>query len=48
MHYWRHHYTVHMVYWGLEIVTMVYFRKPLLNILMLVGIYLTKQMVYFL
>ena len=30
MHYWRHPYTVHMVYWGLEIVTMVYCRKFLL------------------
>ena len=47
MHYWRHQYTVCMVYWGPEIVTMVYCRKFLLNILMLVNIYLTKQMVYF-
>ena len=32
---------------GSGIVTMVYCRKFLLNILMLVDIYLTKQMVYF-
>ena len=48
MHYWRHLYTVHMAYLDLEIVTMVYCRKFPLDILMLVDIYLTKQMVHFL
>ena len=43
MHYWRHLYTVCMVYLGLEIVIAVYCRKFPLDILRLVDIYLTKH-----